>query len=486
MVTRDVQRHLHFPSAESGEVHRARSTEVSTRRPFPSYIKLFAGIFILTVVFSVLSVFLLDRDMLHRSLFDLTNFTGPTTRSLLSGGGLSFCSDSRDFGDAPICFHAARMPVASITVAAGVLLFGDSFLHVSIFKIVLLLLPLEFAIFLVCRRLPPSPTRRIACALLLVAPFAMTIFIANVVNLQVEEDYAYSLLACAFALLLFGPFAFKDAGTQSPLGSASGQSHLGRSHLAYMIFFALIVDALFLSKSSMSPAVVVLTAAFFLQQRRAAARFLLLIMVAAAPIGWALYLHHVSGRYTLGTSLDGLNLHKGNGSIFLEHYPPQPLTSLDDYDPQLNRGLHPANEWIYNDYHLHAAIAYIRTHPLETLQGEWRKFRLLYVSLTKYGSSRSLGLRLLVEKSGLLLFRLIFWTAIGYSVLAFFSPPLRVLRVPAAIYLGLVAACALPYLIGFGYTRHASILIYPACLMWCRILCSDTSTEVIHARSALQ
>jgi len=437
---------------------------------------LFASLFILTVAISVASVFLLDRSMLHRSVFDLANFTGPVARSLLDGDGLTFCSDASGFGASPICFHAARMPVAPLTVASGVLLFGDSFVRISIFKIVLFLLPLEFAIFLVCQRLPASRIRRLICALLLFIPFGMTIFIANVVNLQVEEDYAYSLIACAFAIVLFGPFGFPptqaaNSSRFSPAPSSVRSS--GQLHLVYLIFFAILAGALYLSKSSLSLAVVALTFAFFLQQHRLFSRLVLLLLVAAAPFGWAIYVHHASGRYSPGTSLDGLNLHKGNGPIFFAHYPPTPLVSLDDYDDELNRGLSFPNEWSFNDYHLHAALNFIQTHPVQTVQGEWRKFHLLYLSLTKYGSSDQHGLRLAIEKTGLLFFRLIFWSAVGFSILALFAPSLRGLRPAAAAYLALVAASAVPYLVGFGYTRHASILIYPACLMGCRILCAD-------------
>gem|GEM_PF-1035088 len=463
------------PSAEKGVFSRSQSSPEPGFRPparhFGSLPGIFLGIFVFTMAISVASVRLLDASVVHQSLFDLVNFTGPATRSLLSGNGLSFCY-ATGFGDAPLCFHAARMPMASWTVAAGMLLFGDSFVRVSLFKIVLLLLPLEFAVLLVCRRMPASRLRRTACVLLLVVPFGMTIFIANVVNLQVEEDYAYSLIACAFGIVLFGPLGFPKAGGG---GSKPGGGGADTDYFALFagVVFVLAADGLYLSKSSLSLAAGVLAAAFLVQQRGLGARLAVLGLVLAAPVGWAMYVHHASGRYDIGTSLDGFNLHKGNGPIFMAHYPPPPLSSLDDYDDELNRGLSFGNEWSLNDYHMRAGVEYIRTHPRETLIGEWRKFKLLYLSLTKYGSSDSHGLKLLVEKEGLVLFRSIFWATVSASVLALFSRRLRGLRGAATAYLALVAACALPYLIGFGYTRHASILIYPASLMGCRLLCAE-------------
>ncbi len=73
----------------------------------------------------------------------------------------------------------------------------------------------------------------------------------------------------------------------------------------------------------MAPAAAVLTLAFVLRargRRRGEWRWRWLM---AAPVGWATWQHHASGRYSLGTSIDGINLHKGNDAVFLEHYPPR-------------------------------------------------------------------------------------------------------------------------------------------------------------------
>src|SRR5713226_7307097 len=65
---------------------------------------------------------------MHRStnsLFAMTNLVGPTTQSLLAGGGLSVCTDAMGTPGNPICFHAGRMPMASLVVALGIRLLGD-------------------------------------------------------------------------------------------------------------------------------------------------------------------------------------------------------------------------------------------------------------------------------------------------------------------------------------------------------------------------
>ncbi len=424
---------------------------------------LVAALLLLAVVIPLAIEMVFDPGLLHQSLFDLANFMGPTTQSLLHGGGLTVCTTDLAAPDNPICFHAGRMPVATFVVAAGIRLFGNSFLYVSIFKAILLLLPIEISIYLAWKRMPTSRARQFGMAALLLAPFFITLFIANIVNLQVEEDYSYSLLALALAILIFGPGASRKNKIASP-GARS-------SHTGYVILFALTLDALYLSKSSMAIAVLVLAAAVFLQLRNVVPRLILILMVTAAPMGWALHQHHASGRYSFGTSFDGMNLHKGNVATFLDHYPPPPLTSLDMYDADLNRGLSFRDEWSFNDYHQHAGLVFIRTHPVQTLQGDWRKFKVIFLSLRKYGSNDSHGLKLKVETAGILIFRLILWASILGSGFALFSRGHPGLRAAAIAYLAVVAACALPYIAGFAYTRHATILIYPASLMCCRQLC---------------
>ena len=136
-------------------------------------------------------------------------------------------------------------------------------------------------------------------------------------------------------------------------------------------------------------ALVVLTAGFLLVEHRARLRWLVVVLVAVAPLGWALHQHHASGRYSVGTSFDGINLHKGNNPQFLKHYPPPHGDSMDRYDLELNRGIHFADEWSFNDYHQRAALDYLRAHPRETVQGDWRKLNVLFFSIEKHGGTAS-------------------------------------------------------------------------------------------------
>jgi len=411
----------------------------------------------LPVIMALSGVWILDHTKANKPLFSMTNLVGPTTRSLLAGEGLTACTEDMGTRGNPICFHAARMPMSALVVALGMRLFGDHYLRVACFKTLLLLLPVGVCIYLVWRCLPRSGGRMLLVALLLLAPFAMTPFLADVTNILVDEGYLYSFLAVAVALLFF------DVQTRLAVGG-----------WRRAVLFAFALDGVYLSKSGVLPVVVVLTVGILMVERRAGLRWLVVVLVAAAPLGWAVHQHHASGRYSVGTSFDGINLHKGNNAGFLEHYPPSHGDSMDWYDFELNRGLYFSDEWSFNDYHQRAALDYLRAHPRETLAGDWRKLNVLFFSVEKYGGTASHGITRMLEDAGMLVFRLVLWTAILCAIYLVFRArgvERRPLRVASGVFLAVVAACALPYVAGFAYTRHVSVLIYPAALFCCRMLC---------------
>ena len=414
------------------------------------------------MLLAVGATLLFDHAAAHRSLFALGNLVGPTTESLLHGQGLLTCTEAMGTPGNPICFHAARMPLPSLVVALGDRVLGNRYLLVALAKALLLLVPLEFALVLVCRRALVPRSRQLLLAALLLVPFFLTPFLADVVNLQVEEGYSYSLLALAFALVVFLP----------PAAARTGSAAL----------FGLGIAGLYLSKSSMLPAAALLAAAFLLRQRRRpAAVALALLLALLAPAGWAMWQHHASGRYSLGTSLDGINLHKGNNPTFLAHYPPAPGETLDGFDADLNRGHTFYDEWSFSDFHQQAALAYMREHPAATADADGRKLSAILFTLRKLGSEPAHGVMRLAESAGILVFRLLLWAALLLSFAAFFRPQTKDTRFAAGTFLLLVGAITLPYLLGFAYTRHISVLIYPSTLLCCRLLLpADPAQPRVH------
>ncbi|MDP9049548.1 MAG: hypothetical protein M3O31_02345 [Acidobacteriota bacterium] len=383
------------------------------------------------------------------SLFRLSNLVGPTAKNLLDGRGVSVCTEAMGTPGNPICFHAGRMPLATWMVALGVRLLGDDALRVNLLKMVMMLLPLEIAAWLVWLRLPQNGVRRVWALLILLAPFGVTVFLSDVRLMQVEEGYSYSMLALAVAILLF-------AARRGGLGVAA--------------MLGVAVAGIYLAKSSMLPVVLVLVVGYWLLERRTAARAMVLMLAIAAPVGWAIEQHHVSGRYSVGTSMDGLNLHKGNNAQFLERYPPPAGDSLDEFDDELKAGQDFADEWSFNDFHRKAAVNYMKAHPRETLTADARKLWVALVSVHKIGSSAVSGVALDVEIAGLVVFRVLLWTSLAGAAWWVIRGVAREQRLAGGIFLTMVAACVLPYLAGFAYTRHVSVLIYPAALMCVRLV----------------
>lgn len=428
--------------------------------------RLLAVLLLVSIAATLGTAWLFSSTQVHSSLFLLSNLIGPTTESLLHGKGLTVCTEAMGTLNNPICFHAARMPLPSLTVGLGIKFLGNRYLPVLLFKAILLLLPVEAAIYLVWLRMPRAPRSRLVATVLLLAPFTIAAFLASVVNLQVEEGYSYSFLALAVAILFFGI-------------DRAASNRASRS-LYLALLFAFSLDGLYLSKSSMLLVVAVLLIGYLFMERRTALRLLVFFLVAIAPVCWALHQHHASGRFSIGTSLDGINLHKGNNPAFLDHYPPPPGNTLDRFDPALNLGQTFSNEWSFDDYHQKAALTYIQTHPYNTISGDLRKLDVLLFSLRKIGSTDDQGTHGLIDIYGLLIFRLILWSAIACAFYSAFrhtpvnDPPLRAI---SGIFLAICAACLFPYVVGFAYTRHASILIYPAALMCCRMLIRNEGSE---------
>src|SRR5580692_10622823 len=183
------------------------------------------------VVMSLAGVWVLDHSKTNKPLFSMTNLVGPTTQSLLAGNGLTVCTEDMGTRGNPICFHTARMPMTAMVVGLGMRLFGDHYLRVACFKTLLFLVPIELSLYLVWRHLPRLRWRKVLVVVLLLAPLAMTAFLADVTNILVDEGYSYSFLAIAVALLFFAR-------------QSSATNDLSRA-----LLFGVVVDGLYLAKS---------------------------------------------------------------------------------------------------------------------------------------------------------------------------------------------------------------------------------------------
>jgi hypothetical protein len=287
----------------------------------------------------------------------------------------------------------------------------------------------------------------------LFVPLLCSPFIANLVNLQVEEAYGFLPIAFCFAVLM------------RPSAPHQQSSHPGRQPALWEAStFCVSACLIFLSKSSYVLLAWALVIIYVIRHQGVGARAVVLSGMLLCCLSWSSFQLIHSGKFALGTSLDGFNFYKGNNPMFLDRYPPAPGTNLDMYDVELASGRTFSNEWAENDFYKDLALQHILNHPVTTLHAAGLKVHASLISLEKYGSTASSGIRNLYETVGLLLFRLVFWAAMVVAITAIGSARLRTWRPQSWVFLILVCCTMLPYIAGFAYTRHTSVLIWPSCL----------------------
>lgn len=399
------------------------------------------------LVMVILISLYISRTQEVKSVFLLHNFVGDTAQNLLTGHGYTAPLMTRDATGqvVPVQFRAHRMPAPSLLVTLLILIFGDKPATIRLVKSVLLVLPILPCIYLVLRSRSCSLSLRsqlIALSLLMI-PFLIPAFLINTVNLHVEEGYLYSILALAFGLVLY---------RQDP------------PHRLAPIVFTLCLAGLYLTKSSAILICLWLLALYFQRHRNPKVRGLVVGVFLLSTALWIGRVYVATGRFAIGASVDAANFHKGNSSIAFQYYPPAEGKSLDQYDDQLDGGRHFTGEWDYSDYHKAQGTLFVRQHPGEALQLIWRKWVVMFLSLQHIGGGVEHGFMKLIETLGLLLFRIAFWTAFIGSLFCLRSkqPEEKFMGIA---FLGLTATLSLPFLMGFAFTRHISILIYPSFMM---------------------
>jgi len=387
------------------------------------------------------------------SIFKLGYLVGPATESLLHHRGLQVCTEDMGTPGDPICFRSARMPLASVVLASGVRLFGDRPATIAAAKTLLCMVPLWAAMGLVLSAFKRSGGSLLLCAGILILPFLIVNYLVVITGMEVEEGYLFGLIPLALALIACVP----------------------RPGIGWAVTAGITLDLIYIAKSSMLLAVFVLLVASLLRLSKLWQRVAITVLVALAPLSWAVHQRHASGRYSLGTSLDGINLHKGNNAEFRDRYPIS-NSYLDSQDPKLNRGLYFTDEWSFNDYHMARAREFLLSHPLYTAESAGRKLFVILLSTRNYTVTKTTLAEAVVTGLGMVLFRLILWSSLVVAVLAAFRKQERD-RFFGITYLAFVAAYCAPYIVGFGFTRHAIVLVYPAAV-FCALSIRPSSERI--------
>lgn len=384
------------------------------------------------------------------SIFDLHDFFGDLIRSLIIDGKYQGCYDEI-MGIAienRLCFQAPRMPLIPWFFYGAYQLLGDSPLAINFVKSVLVALLLGYSGCIVLRR----ATRKWVIMAILLIPFALPIFAINIVNVQVEEAYIFPLLSICITILIF-----------------IGRSVDSKHSVFDGVVFSISLVLLFYSKSSMQLVSLFLLIAFLVSSSNRTASWMATLICLPSIAAWPMYTWAKTGRVSFGTSLDGWHLHKGNNLGVIKHYPNKYLT-LDPYDKDIDPGRPFTNEWEFSDYHMQEALVYMSENMLEWLQITASKVWVLLFSLEKIGGAQYGGLVATIELLGLSVFRAGFWLAIIIAGLTVVRRIRQTDRFSAIVFLGVAFLVSAPYIIGFAFTRHSSILIYPTFIYLAKVL----------------
>jgi hypothetical protein len=403
------------------------------------------------------------------TVFDIPDLQGLQVKNWVTGRGFGFDGALFTGSDNPIWMRWARMPLPIWTIAGLRIVFGSGIIAVNIAKSVLWSLPLILSFALIqrnCRTCLSSRAKWAVWGALLFVSL-LPVVLVNLATMSAEEGYIASPIALATTMLLF------------PRSWMSGARN-GRVIFTGLLF-GILVASIYLSKSSMIVVASVMVIALGVVSRNVVSRNVCLAVFAAIPLVlamlcWGAWTAADGGRITIGTSLDGYNLHKGNNPTFLEHYPPPFNMNIDPFYADIGVGHHYKSESDFDAGQAKEAFQYMKTHPRATITAVGRKISVLLFSLKKVGpgSIRSPMVEL-TERASRVIAQLVLWAALlvaGWQCVRWKPSSLT-----AAVFLLVTAAICLPYVLGFALSRHSSILYLPAIIYIIRSVYADQGHE---------
>ena len=390
------------------------------------------------------------------TLLDVGFGFAPYVQSLITNGHFAAC-------DYSVCDYARRMPGLPYSLFISSF-FTDGLRTVALIKAVALsgLLWLSYRSVAGYFVAQPVTLRRVS--------FALVAFLALLPNLvkhaamvDYEEGYVLELLAAA------------ATGTMFLVASNFKTS----SALRY-IFPVITVSIAYLFKSSMVVIWVVTSSiVVYLAMRSGRLKLAsgLIALALAAPGGWLLHNWTQGGKATIMSSYDGENAFRGWNAHTLDLYPDCTLDLLFRQTticgtrtmqfPAEPRRADFATEWEWNDRYAQRARDWVIHHPSEALKILGVKLSIVFVSVRivphyRVTDGANDTTRTMVEEwlSGVWLslgraLETVLLAVIGFLIYRGDAQARRV----AFASLFILISYAFPYVLGFGYERHFSLLI---------------------------
>ena len=361
------------------------------------------------------------------------------------------------------CTFASRMPLLPYALVGLSKLVGENLLPIALAKTVLLDLLL---LFYLGRFIAFTGANRATAAILL-AVFAGPQFMLHSLAPFYEEGYLTPLLAIVSILQLAYALGREDefpAWARLPAYIAvSGALYLLKSTM----IFVLAWNLMFL---------------LFFVRLGAARRTVAVVALCMAPLLWGAVVYHVTDRFTVGTSIDGLNLLRGNNPAALALYPRytidrtvgdgvvevhgDKITQFDPATVDTRFGTNPwRSEWELDDAYRDVALRWMGGHLDDVLRLTGRRLWVFFVEIRNTplvpDSPKPAPLILAAGMIWMAVMRLLMWGAIGVAL-----NDLRraVLRRMAIGFLGLLAAYAVPFIIAYTMERHVVPIFLPCAL----------------------
>lgn len=400
-----------------------------------------------------------DFDM---TLRELPFGMGPPTEAIARTGSMLTCPAP---GAQPsYCAFAARMPLMPYVFAALSKIVGDDVLRIAVLKT--LLLDLLLIVFL-ARFVSTFGADRFILALFC-AVFSGPQFMLHSFSPFYEEGFLIQLLAVI-------------AATQVALLTGRGRELWRWSRI---LAYVCVCAGVYLIKSSMILVLVWSILSLFLFVRiRPGIRFAVALAMCLPVMVWGSAVDRVTGRFAVGTSIDGLNLLEGNNPATENFYPEFSLDlvigegpievegrmidrfDLRDLDPRFTADTW-ADEWQPDDALRTIAIRWALAHPRDELRLLARKIEVFFLDIRNspklpWHPKPPLPV-LMAGMAWMAAMRAVLWCAIAASAIAVRRPGVQ--RGLGVGFLGFLAAYCAPYVVGYGFERHVVPVLLPAAI----------------------
>lgn len=398
------------------------------------------------IVYAVTASFVVAHfeHFFTRSIYSLTYGFGPTTKALVETGSCkTFAND--------IAYTMHRFPLIPY------FLYMIHFITTNAFA-ALLIKNFITGLFFSYVAFRTYTTWGKKSLYLLALVFCSPQFVIHAFNIHHEEAFVSALLALISILLC----------TPQQGGKISRDD----------IFFCISSILFIFTKSSAIYLASALPVMWFIQRKSFPALCISVSAVAAAFLTIGLYSFLLNGTFTLESSLNGVNIYKGNNSKTLELYPALSLDILDITDSVIATPGKFGNEWEYNKFYKQKAYDFIKLHPDVFLKGVIVKTSALFFSIHQIGSTpereKKNKLVMTIDIFVTILQRAFFCGACLFALISFFHAPSmqsRLIVITAFLFVMLYSG---PFLIGFGYMRHYVPLMLPVMVFGIK-LCSCRS-----------